>query len=265
MENLARRPWPCSHYERKCWLRADCCNGEYVPCRICHNDDADHKLDRFKVTHVGCRACGRTDVPVGTNCSGCNVQFARYYCDVCHLFEDDEEKAGNVFHCNGCGICRRGKGEGIDSYHCDRCVCCVPIAARDTHPCSEGALQGECPVCREVMADSKERVVFMPCGHTIHDHCLHEYTATKYTCPVCSKSLTDMSSFYDTLDSLLADSEPDPPESVSWRSEVLCNDCSKRTIARWHSRYHKCGECGVYNTRVLAFFTNTDETWLRPE
>lgn len=32
---------------------------------------------------------------------------------------------------------------------------------------------------------------------------------------------------------------------------ILCNDCEKRGSASFHWFYHKCPQCGSYNTRLL--------------
>ncbi len=43
-----------------------------------------------------------------------------------------------------------------------------------------------------------------PCGHFMHSHCFAAYTRYSYTCPVCFKSLGDMSVYWKMIDSLLA-------------------------------------------------------------
>jgi hypothetical protein len=247
-------PWTCPHYKRECWIRADCCGGKYVACRNCHDEAADHRLDRFAVTHVACRSCGATNVPIGKCCSMCQAEFSRYFCSRCNLLEDDELKAADIYHCDRCGICRRGKGIGIDNHHCERCDCCVPLDVKDSHPCRIGALDVDCPVCKDRLADSIDQVVFMRCGHAIHSACFTKYTETKYTCPICCRSLTDMSRWYKELDAQLDLEGPLPSILASRRSEVFCNDCSMKSVVPWHFQYHKCKPCGSYNTVVLATF-----------
>ena len=46
-----------------------------------------------------------------------------------------------------------------------------------------------------------------PCGHFMHSHCFAAYTRYSYTCPVCFKSLGDMSVYWKMIDSLLAAGE----------------------------------------------------------
>lgn len=249
------REWTCSHYARECWFRADCCDGSYVACRICHDEECDHELDRFAVSHVACRTCGAKDVPIGKTCSACGAEFARYYCDECHLMENDAEKAAEIYHCKDCRICRRGKGLGIDNHHCNRCGCCVPIEVKDSHPCRPRALDSTCPVCMDELSHSVEQVVFMRCGHAIHEPCFRDYTKTKYTCPICFKCFTDMSNWYKALDEYLEKERKEHPlsrEMAARRSEVYCNDCEKKSITPWHYQHHKCQPCGSYNTSVIS-------------
>lgn len=246
--------WTCPHYERQCWMRADCCAGSYVACRHCHNEAADHQLDRFSVTHVACRTCGAEDVPIGKTCGACGVDFARYYCKKCNLMEDDVDKVEQIYHCDSCGVCRCGRGLGIDNHHCNRCGCCVPIEHKDSHPCIPQASEASCPVCMDGLSHSLTQVIFMRCGHAIHESCFREYTKNKYTCPICWKSLTDMSRWIKALDEYLErerELHPLSKELAARQSDVHCNDCLKRSTVPWHYQHHKCQNCGSYNTRVV--------------
>lgn len=51
----------------------------------------------------------------------------------------------------------------------------------------------------------------LPCGHFMHSHCFGQYTRYNYTCPVCSKSMGDMSVYFKMIDSLVARSDDLPP------------------------------------------------------
>ena len=42
-----------------------------------------------------------------------------------------------------------------------------------------------------------------------------------------------------------------PEEYKDKISKILCNDCEKKTEAPFHFMYHKCVECGGYNTSVI--------------
>lgn len=251
-----RRPFPgrcageCEHYKRNCWLKAACC-GEYYPCRRCHDENESHPIDRHATKLVGCKVCGAQDQPATSHCNSCGVRFARYFCDVCKFYDDEQGK--DIYHCPDCGICRVGKGLNIDHFHCKKCASCVPLEAKDSHPCVEGSLDVDCPICHEYLRTSTSQVVFMRCGHAMHADCFTKYTESRYTCPICSRSLTEMESWYKELDARLAD-EALPPEYQRKRTKILCNDCVVKSVAKFHFVFHRCGKCHGYNTSVLSHF-----------
>ena len=43
-----------------------------------------------------------------------------------------------------------------------------------------------------------------------------------------------------------------PIEYKDTYSYVYCNDCEKKSHAKFHFIYHKCGHCRGYNTKVLG-------------
>jgi len=239
----------CEHYARKCKLEAACCRRLYC-CRFCHDNAEDHSIDRFATENVWCMVCSSLQ-PVGRSCGGCGVEFAKYFCEVCRFFDDNPAK--KIYHCEKCGICRVGEGVGIDNVHCDKCNACVAIDSVSRHHCLERSLEVNCPICSGFLFTSVLPVVFMRCGHTMHTHCFEEYTKTSYTCPLCSKALSDMSNFYARLDEVLAN-ERLPEEYANRRSHILCNDCGRKSNAQFHFMYHKCDNCSGYNTRVLQTF-----------
>lgn len=242
----------CVHYRRACKLRAPCC-GRLYPCRLCHDQAlTDHAMDRYAVAEICCMRCGELQPPART-CRNphCRHVFSAYYCDICRLYDDDVGKA--IYHCPYCNVCRLGKGLGIDFRHCMTCNACVSLAVPpERHKCIEQALQRDCPVCSEPLFTSTTHYKVLSCGHSMHRQCYNAYRQTAYTCPICKKSMEDMSSHFAGLD-LLLQAYPMPPEFATWRSDVLCQDCGEesRNIP-YHFLYHKCANgCGSYNTRVL--------------
>ncbi|PIA42555.1 hypothetical protein AQUCO_02000181v1 [Aquilegia coerulea] len=176
----------CSHYRRRCRIRAPCCN-EIFDCRHCHNEAKNninvegklrHDLPRHQVQLVICSLCG-TEQEVGQICTKCGVCMGKYFCGTCKLYDDDISK--NQYHCKGCGICRIGGRENF--FHCYKCGksllvhgylflyrtrsankilicyhifvfftigCCYSVQLKNSHPCVEGAMHHDCPVCFEV-------------------------------------------------------------------------------------------------------------------
>ncbi|KAI9283166.1 zinc-ribbon-domain-containing protein [Sporodiniella umbellata] len=241
----------CKHYQRKCKLQANCCQ-KIVSCRFCHDDAEDHAIVRHETKNMLCMLCLKLQ-PAGQDCAHCKEQMACYYCDKCKLWDDSKT---SIYHCEDCGICRKGKGLGKDFFHCKKCNICMSIKMK-THKCIERNLECDCPICGEYLFTSTSVTVFMPCGHCIHKHCYAEYVQTSYQCPTCLKSLSDMSSYFNRLDKEL-ERQPMPPEYENVISHIFCNDCETRTKAKHHFFYHKCGNCGSFNTTVLKT-ENTSE------
>lgn len=236
----------CKHYKQNCKLVAACCNKLFT-CRRCHDEVADHLMDRKATTHMMCMKCLEIQ-PIGSTCStpSCNnYTMARYYCKICRLFDDDRE----IYHCPYCNICRVGKGLGIDYFHCMKCNACMSRSL-SVHMCREKCFEDKCPICHEDIFTSSIPIKALACGHLMHSTCFQDYTLMHYTCPVCSKSLGNMQVYFEMLDALLAE-EKMPDEFVGQTQAILCNDCEKKGTAPFHWLYHKCPFCGSYNTRLL--------------
>lgn len=233
----------CSHYRRRCSIRAPCCN-EVFNCRHCHNEAKNHELPRHQIQQIICSLCG-TEQEVQQVCVNCGACMANYFCGACKLFDDDISK--KQYHCEGCGICRVGGQENF--FHCYKCRCCFSTLLKDGHPCVEGAMHHDCPICFEYLFESRNDVVVVPCGHTIHLDCLKEMsTHNYYACPLCSKSVCDMSKVWESLDiEMSAIGVPEGYENkMVW---ILCNDCGQNSEVRYHPMAYKCPNCRSYNTR----------------
>lgn len=109
----------CQHYVRNVKLQCFLCKKWYT-CRFCHDEVEDHHLIRKDTENMLCMLCGHPQ-PAAQSCSQCNKQTARYYCDICKLWDNDSKKS--IYHCSDCGICRIGQGLGKDFFHCK--VSCI--------------------------------------------------------------------------------------------------------------------------------------------
>lgn len=238
----------CKHYRRKAQLVAPCCRQAFT-CRVCHDDATNHRMDRYAVNEMVCMACGLQQ-PVAGTCVGCSTTLAKYYCSICHLFDD--EPGRDIYHCPFCNVCRRGKGLGVDFFHCMQCNSCMSLSLFNSHTCRERAMEGNCPVCHEYLFDSSTPIKELPCGHFLHSSCFAAYTRYNYTCPICCKSIGDMSVYFQMLDSLLsAERARLPPEYAGRQTPILCHDCGRMGQAPYHFVYHACPSCHSYNTRVM--------------
>lgn len=104
----------CKHYKRNVKLQCSTCDRWYT-CRLCHDEVEDHILIRHDTKNMLCMICGCAQ-RAGEFCVECGERTAWYYCGVCKLWDNDPNKS--IYHCNDCGICRKGRGLGKDFFHC---------------------------------------------------------------------------------------------------------------------------------------------------
>jgi hypothetical protein len=105
----------CKHYKRNIKIQCYDCK-QWYPCRHCHDSEQlSHHLNRRATENMLCMLCC-TPQPAAQWCKACGERGAWYYCDICKLWDDDSTKS--IYHCQDCGICRRGEGIGKDFVHC---------------------------------------------------------------------------------------------------------------------------------------------------
>lgn len=169
----------CKHYQRAVKLQCSRCN-VWAVCRFCHDEFSEHCAIRYvsnshyaikyKLTiravcsndtsRMMCMYC-KTTQPIGQVCTNkdCGKDVSRYFCKTCLLWDSDPKK--NIYHCDKCGICRIGKGLGIDYFHCDKCGVCLAICLSGKHRCIERNIDCDCPICGEYMFTSTSAIMFM--------------------------------------------------------------------------------------------------------
>lgn len=249
----------CLHYSRSCKSRMSCC-GVFTPCRLCHDEAFEmvdgHVCDRRAITTVLCMRCDEVQ-PVGVACTKCKQPFSDYHCRECVLYAGTESP---IYHCAKCGICRIGTAD--TNVHCEDCNACVLKAHARTHACTPSSMTGNCPVCCLPLFTSTKQCVYLPCGHSMHQACFEELLVRDFRCALCLKACVDMREYNRAIARRLAAEDPLSPALASRRSEILCNDCTRRSVTSWHYEHHMCqsedvvegGErrlCGSFNTRVL--------------
>lgn len=245
-EELEEACLGCRHYKRNVKLQCHACKKWYT-CRFCHDEVEDHHLNRPKTENMLCMLCGHAQ-PASQFCIKCEEQSSQYYCNICKLWDNDTSKS--IYHCNDCGICRIGQGLGKDFFHCKTCCVCLPISIENTHRCIERSTQCDCPICGDYMFTSPETVVFMRCGHSIHQKCLSEYSKNSYRCPICSKTITNMESTFRNLDRTIQ-GQPMPAEFNDTKALIYCNDCGAKSVVKYHWLGLKCDMCESYNTAQI--------------
>lgn len=237
----------CPHYKRNCHKKCETCK-EFFPCRFCHDDKVfSHQFDRFSTKEMKCLFCGLVQ-EIGQTCSGCHQQMGSYYCSKCKLINNDPAKS--IFHCDKCGICRIGKGLGIDYVHCDICGSCMSVGHFEKGKCRGELLKSNCPVCQEFLFDSTKSATILECNHAIHVECLDELSKHDFRCPLCSKAFVDISSYDRRVEEYIKQHAKEFLETNEV-SIITCNECGKRGEAPYHPLYHKCPHCQTYNTTVI--------------
>nr|KJB72590.1 hypothetical protein B456_011G186700 [Gossypium raimondii] len=215
--------------------------------RMLKNPMDRHEIVRQDVKQVICSVCD-TEQPVAQLCSNCGVNMGEYFCAICMFFDDDTEK--EHFHCHDCGICRVGGRDNF--FHCKKCGSCYAIALRDNHLCVENSMRHHCPICYEYLFDSLKDTTVMKCGHTMHCECYDEMIKrNKYCCPICSKSVIDMSRTWKRIDEEI-EATVMPEDYRHKKVWILCNDCNDTTEVYFHIIGQKCSHCKSYNTRTIA-------------
>ena len=97
---------------------------------------------------------------------------------------------------------------------------------------------------------SARSVVAMPCGHYMHSACHTKYMQSAYRCPICFRSAVNMELQWRKLDRAI-EAQPMPNQFSRTTVQVQCNDCSAKSVGRYHWLGNKCGVCDSYNTNEL--------------
>lgn len=255
--DASRKVLGCIHYMRDCKLISRCC-GKIYTCRLCHDANESHTIDRYETREMMCMHC-QTIQPVGQSCQqpDCGKVLGKYFCRVCRLWDNNESRT--IYHCHMCNVCRVGKGLGIDNVHCMKCNACIRVQHYPSHKCIERVMESSCPICHEHMFMSSRSVKFLRCGHVMHFDCYELYSKRSMKCPYCKKSLADMSDYFRRLDELL-EQQPMPSQYRVASCKLHCNDCNKDSETRFHFLFNKCALCASYDTTILSIDPNGDRS-----
>ena len=235
----------CQHYQRLCLLLSPCCR-QWIGCRFCHDEQqlCDLKFDRFKVSIIKCTQCGEEQSP-SNSCSKCQTKFAKSYCQKCNVWTNDP-----IFHCNDCGFCRVGKAE--EYFHCQNCDACFP----KSHECVQTKFKltdrkTTCPICFEILFESKKQYLILQCGHKIHSDCFHSnINHQNYRCPMCKKSAIDMTSVWNRM-KIEKNLVLMPEEYRETKIRISCQDCGLESETVFHVVGLECSSCGSFNTQRI--------------
>jgi len=80
-----------------------------------------------------------------------------------------------------------------------RCNACISMEEKD-HKCIQQTLGGDCSICMDTLFDSTKPLKKLRCGHVMHLECYTQFCKTTYKCPICKKSMEDMSDYFALID-----------------------------------------------------------------
>lgn len=201
-------------------------------------------------------ACNTPQTPSDNCCIECGVELAAYFCLECVLYDNDATK--DIYHCDKCGICRLGLGLGKDYFHCDTCNICLSIDLKERHKCLANTTHCNCPICNEYLFTLINKVVFMKCGHLIHENCYNELINHSYKCPLCKKTVVDVETQFRILDQEILQLPLPLPYNL-WRCIIGCNDCNGKSNVSYHVLGLKCEYCKSYNTNQMKLIKPEEE------
>jgi RING finger/CHY zinc finger protein 1 len=243
----------CPHYKNRCSVRATCCDIFY-PCWRCHDEIFDpmsksnHEIIKSDIYQIICDECLTIQSP-GSKCTFCDIIFGKYTCVPCAVYDDTDL---GQFHCEKCGICRKGEKENY--VHCDNCKMCLSKSMMNVHSCGRLNYHQPCPSCYMDMASSQQICHEFVCGHIMHTDCYVDMLkAGKSTCPVCLVTVIPrerMQMYWDVIEREIALC-PMPVEYADRIVKIICNDCLVTFETKWHIIGHKCSGCGSFNTSMI--------------
>ena len=185
--------WLCDHYQRRCWVKFECCDVFYA-CHRCHNyanKCSNEKAKASEATHYKCNEC-KHEEKIDENsqqCSSCGTRMAAYFCAFCKHFTSTSK---DPYHCEKCGICRIHKDK---SFHCDVCNICLDKRLQNRHKCRPNSGHEKCSICLE---DAFSGCQILPCSHKVHRECAVAMIQSGIRkCPVCRHPLYSPSPYRD--------------------------------------------------------------------
>jgi len=224
----------CEHYQAECQIFSECCK-KFHDCRICHDKNEYHFIDRYSIKTIRCNEC-KTEQNKSQTCMNCGKKFSENYCGQCNIWCEFE-----IFHCKDCNVCFRLNDE--ERFHCQNCGIC--FEKKNDHDCSTKLIHrdDECSVCMDPLFFNTRQAIFPKCGHAIHSDCFHQLIQVgDYKCPLCKKTMLDID--WDDY-SLFIDMHKIQEQKLVG---IICNDCLERTENLYHPFGVQCKNCKSYNT-----------------
>jgi hypothetical protein len=136
------------------------------------------------------------------------------------------------------------------------------MSLQGSHRCIERNTECDCPICGDYLFTSPETVVFMPCGHSIHQRCYNQHIKSYLRFHITADPYTDRTDAqhahghlltwiitFDYSTSKSADNQcprrmiPGKRSYYGMRLFLIAddsNDCSAKSRVSFHFVGHKC-------------------------
>ncbi len=225
----------CEHMDNNFKINSGCCSKIYC-CSKEHNLDNDHILDTKNTVII----CGYCDIEqkISEYCIACNKKLkTKYVCKKCFVFDESNKYK---FHCDICDLCHYEEKSELDN--CKKCNVCY--LKKSKHICI--SLENNCPICLDDL--KSDTLINLCCGHIIHSKCYKSLIENTYKCPLCSKTIIDMTKEFLKLNEQIEQSRQLDNNIVL--KEIYCYDCEKKSQTIFSYLGLKCMNCKSFNTRI---------------
>jgi hypothetical protein len=229
IKNICKKEHMNNNFKIKCLK----CNKIYN-CSKCHNESEDHKIE--KKYNILCNYCNN-EQKYSKYCNQCeNILETKYVCNLCFIYDNNNTYK---YHCNKCNICHQEEKQRLK--HCKKCNICY--LKNNIHNCIEK--NSNCAICLDELINNT--IINLKCGHIIHQNCYDELIKTTYKCPLCYKSITDMTEKFKKMDNLIENDI----HIYNTNRNIYCYDCEKKSKTNVSNIVGtKCLKCNSYNTRI---------------
>lgn len=226
----------CDYMSNNFKIKSTCCDKTYC-CSQCHNFNSTHKIN-IKKTNIICNSCD-IEQEYGNYCIACDEKLKTIYsCKKCYIFDNTNKYK---FHCDKCNKCHQ---DNVQTKYCNNCNICY--VNTDNHICVD--LNENCCICLEKLINGT--IFNLKCGHIIHAMCYKNLIKTTYKCPLCCKSVKDMTNEFKKIDDDIEENSSYDSADKIYKN-IYCNDCGKKSLTQYHYLGIKCKNCNSYNTIVI--------------
>ncbi|KAJ4837969.1 hypothetical protein Tsubulata_031782 [Turnera subulata] len=250
MLNKGLMEYGCSHYRRRCRIRAPCCN-EIFDCRHCHNEAKNninverklrHDMPRHQVRQVICSLCG-TEQDIIFLLRSWKLLI---WCTLAIIWINTQYYLFTAMNRFNNFVSAVVYAWGNTSVRLASCLMMIYLRSNIiVMVVGSAELEGveisftvtsvgQCIMTvlfalssltdyLQYLFESRSDVTVMPCGHTIHENCLKEMREHyQYACPLCSKSVCDMSKVWEKYDTEIAAT----PMPEPYQNKLVCYSSS---------------------------------------